>query len=782
MPFFCTCAVEMKRGIRYNCTVMSENRQGKLSVSVRGLIIALLLVDIVTMTVLIMRSREETRDVLVPTAAPTAVAALPTEEPAEETPEPEPVEPHAALINLKYQREVYTAENLNDGFASEWVITGDGSAYAETANTYDTATVQVYTTGNAITSVGLTLDGIPFQSGHNYTVFLNVSSSVPRTIAVNAYNGDTGVSFGSKNLSVTPEMTYYEFPFTVNATTYSGGLTIEFGNNGISDAHTITVQGVRIAGADDNAAVRTNQIGYFASAQKRCTFIYSCGDLFDVVNKETGNIAYTGAIVGRMENGDTGETDYYGDFTNFREPGTYFIRSQTGVISHEFTISADPFDDLRDAALRMLSFQRCGMELTDWAGDLAHPACHMGQSNFYLTDVMKDTTGGWHDAGDYGRYTQTGTKAVNDLLLSYMTAPELFDDENNGPESGNGVPDILDEARYELEWILKMQDDGGAFFCKAVSQSFPDDFIAPEDDTAQTLLLAPDTVSTADAVGSLAMAYMAFQEIDHDFAEKCLEAAKAGEHYLATHKDYSFTFNPMGISAGQYLDARDTDGRFTAYMALYAATGEQGYLDSAKGLYEDDSTVANGFTWKDNGMYGAYLFLASSSGKKDDPEFYSTMLAALAQAADNLVNFANGNSYHLCHGLFAWGSNSDTANYGLTLSLAYQFTGKQIYYQTAVEQMNYLLGKNSLDLCFVSGFGFESPHSQHNRLALSKHASEIGFLSGGPDASREDNITQALPADTPNAKVYADDYRSYSTNEIAIYYNSALLYLLTSLS
>ena len=119
MPFFFAPAVEMKHGIRYNCTVMSENRQGKLSVSVRGLIIALLLVDIVTMTVLIMRSREETRDVLVPTAAPTAVAVLPTEEPAEETPEPEPVEPHAALINLKYQREVYTAENLNDGFASE---------------------------------------------------------------------------------------------------------------------------------------------------------------------------------------------------------------------------------------------------------------------------------------------------------------------------------------------------------------------------------------------------------------------------------------------------------------------------------------------------------------------------------------------------------------------------------------------------------------------------------------------------------------------------------------
>ena len=752
-----------------------------LNISVRGLIVFLLLIDIVTMTVLVMGSQETTRDVLVPTAAPSIPpSASPTIEP---TAEPVIEEPHASMLNLKYKKDVYTVEDTASGFASEWAISGDGSAYAETNNTFETANIQVYTTGTSITSCALSRGGIPFLANHDYSAFLNVSSSVNRNIQVSAYNGDNGQLLGSKTIAAGPDMAYYEISFSSSATTYNGVLAVEFGNNGITEAHNITVQGIRIAGGDDNAAVRTNQLGYLTNEQKRCTFIYSCGDLFDVISRETGDIVYTGAIVGRQDNSDTGETDYYGDFSNFRTPGTYFIRSQTGVISHDFKIDSDPYAELRGASLRMLSYQRCGQELGVWAEGLAHPACHTGQSNYYLTDTILDTTGGWHDAGDYGRYVQTGAKTVNDLLLSYLTAPELFGDDNQGPDSGNGIPDILDEARYELEWMLKMQDQsGGGFFVKATTMSFPDDYLAPENDMEPLYLLGPDTVATADAAGTLALASVAFRETDSAFADKCLEAAKKGDTYLSGNPDVKMTMNPMGFSTGQYLDEGDRDGRFTTKMALYFATGETGYLEEAKSLYSDDSGIVNSVSWKDNGIYGAYLFLASSNGEKNDPEFYNTMLTALANIADALVNSSNTNSYHLANTLYAWGSNAEVANDGGILIMAYHFTGKQVYFQTALEQLNYLLGKNSLDFCFVSGFGINSPQHQHNRLSLSKGTVEIGFLSGGPDASREDNVTAALPQDTPPAKMYADDERSYSTNEIAIYYNSALLYLISGIS
>lgn len=746
-----------------------------LNINVRFLILVLLIMDLIVLGTLLVRRR--------PAAEKPVIAATPT---PEETAAPEPTETPKAepdsLLQLPYHRTAYTAENLTDGFASEWELTAYEPAYAEISNTYDTQTVSISAAGDSLSSVSLSRGGIPFYSGVTYTVFVNISSSLPRKIALTAHNWDAGVSFGSTTLDVKEDMNYYEWSFTADSTTYNGGISLDLGNNGVSDPHTVVVQGIRIAGDDSNAGIRTNQIGYYSDEQKQCTFIYSCGDLFDVVNRETGQIAYTGAIVAKTENPDTGEINYYGDFTNLRDPGTYFIRSQTGVISHVFTISDDPYVELRRAALRMLSYQRCGEDLGEWADGLSHPACHTSESNFYLTDVLRDTTGGWHDAGDYGRYVKTGTKTVNDLLLAYLNVPELFDDANEGPDSGNGVPDILDEARYELEWLLKMQEDGGGFFVKATTMTFPDDFAAPEADTEQMYLLAPDTIATADAVGSLGMAALTFQEIDPDFASQCLDAAKKGESFLSAHPEMTATMNPMGFSTGQYLDDGDLDARFTAELALYAATKETDYLQKAKDIYNSGESVVNSTLWNNNGMYGAYLFLSSPSASEADPEFYDAMLQVLDAEAADIVNVANITPYHVANGIYAWGSNSTIANNGIVLSMAYDFTGKQVYYQTALEQLNYLLGKNSLDLCFVSGFGYNYPKSQHNRLALSKNTVEIGFLSGGPDASREDNIAQQLPADTPPAKVYVDDYRSYSTNEIAIYYNSALLYLMATLA
>ena len=180
-------------------------------------------------------------------------------------------------------------------------------------------------------------------------------------------------------------------------------------------------------------------------------------------------------------------------------------------------------------------------------------------------------------------------------------------------------------------------------------------------------------------------------------------------------------------------------------------------------------------------MFGAYLFLTSPNGETDEPEFYQKVLEKMEDVADSLCSIADGSAYGLANTLYEWGSNTYAANAGIVLAMAYDVTGNQKYEQTAIEQLNYLLGKNSLDYCFVSGFGTKSPKSQHNRLTISKKAVMEGALSGGPDASREDDITEAMSWDTPPAKMYVDDYRSYSTNEVAVYYNSSLIYLIAAI-
>ncbi len=763
--------------------------KGKYNLKIASLLAGLLVFDTVVLSVGIKRASAQKADDMDAAALITPVpdrSSLP-EVTAASTPEPtatpEVIPVYEPLIAVAHNRTAYEASEPDEGFESEWFSYAENGAYIETHNEYETINAEVYSGGTSAVSAGVLRSGIPMLQGKSINVFLNASSSVSRRIQIRAVNGDTGTEYSRISIDLGPSMQYFEwnFPVPSGQGTYNGLLYIDMGGSGM-DAHTVTIHGLRIIGDDDNAAIRANQIGYYTSEQKLCTFIYSCGDFFDVVNAETKSIAYSGAITHRTADPMTGETDYYGDFTNLQVPGTYYIRSQTGLVSHTFRIDADPYTDIRKAALRMLSYQRCGLDLTEWAGELAHPACHLREANLYFTDVLLNTFGGWHDAGDFGRYVSTGTKALNDVLLSYMTAPELFGDDNEGPDSGNGIPDILDEARFELEWLMRMQEEDGGVFSKVTSSGFPDDYVKPEDDTLPLYLFAADTVSTADAQGSFAIASIAFRRIDPSFAEACLTAARKAEAYLNVNSEYRITTNPEGVTAGQYLDDTDYDGRFTAKMAMYAAIGDTMYLEAAKQIYEDTPEAVNSVSWNNNGMYGAYLFLTSEDGEKEDPEFFEKMKEALCETADGLRDTANGNAYHNSNILYEWGSNAFVANNGIILAMAYDVTGEQKYEQSALEQLNYLLGKNCLDMCFVSGYGVRSPAAQHNRLTLSKHSVMSGAMSGGPNASREDNITRALDASTPPARMYVDDHRSYSTNEVAIYYNSALLYLLTAVS
>ena len=755
-----------------------------VEINVTALIICLLAADVVIAGVMLFGCSGKKPD----SPAGPVLTAIPASTPVPSSPADVSKEPASdashdhPLLNVKYEKEAFqpVVDGLS-GFSSAWHTSGDNTGYVEVSSIYDTIQATVYTPGSSPTSAMVSQEGIPFESGKNYAVCVHVSSPAGGSLNIVASNADTGAEFARGSVNLTPDLTYYELPFTASGTTYNGRVAFELGGGMVPANAVVTINGIRILGEDDNAAVRANQIGYVSTDQKRCTFIYKCGDLFDLVNAETKEIVFCGPIVYGRDNGDTGEYDYYGDFSTFREPGTYYIRSQNGLVSHPFVIARDPYTDLRNSALKMLSYQRCGTYLGEWAGGLAHAECHNRPANLVYTDSMFDLSGGWHDAGDYGRYVKTGAKAVNDLMLAYMTAPELFGDDTGGPDSGNGIPDILDEARYEMEWLLKMQEEGGSVFSKVVTQSFPDDTVAPENDTAVLFVIGADTISTADAGGAYAIASIVFRDVDSDFADRCLDAAEKAHRYLRGHPDVTYSMNPSDFSAGQYLDSDDKDARFTLEMALYAATGETDYLEDAQDLYNDEEfNVINGVTWDKNGGYGAYLFLACSDGEKEDQGFYEKIRDDLKSMADNLLSQAEGNSYNTVNGLYAWGSNSVTANYGILLAMAYDFTGEQAYLQTAVEQLNYLLGKNSLDMCFVSGYGTFSPKNQHNRLALSKGTLMTGAMSGGPDASREDNVTQALPQDLPVAKIYADNKNSYSTNEIAIYYNSALLYLLTA--
>ena len=194
--------------------------------------------------------------------------------------------------------------------------------------------------------------------------------------------------------------------------------------------------------------INLNQVGYLPNAVKVAVMNGDAiTDKASVVDCATGKAVYEGDVAAASMNKSTGRNEARFDFSSVTAPGTYKIVAGDKE-SFEFKIGADVYDEAFKASLRMFYLQRCGMELTsDLAGDYAHPACHTEKATVFGTSEKIDVSGGWHDAGDYGRYVVSGAKAAADLMLAYKLYPNAFDDALNIPESGNGVPDVIDEVR-----------------------------------------------------------------------------------------------------------------------------------------------------------------------------------------------------------------------------------------------------------------------------------------------------------------------------------------------
>ena len=721
-----------------------------------------------------------------PAAKPTATPeATPTPEPT-----PEPTKKASAKdetadsyeFTTAYERKAYApryADKVSQ-FSSGWgVASTDGYGYGDFGFAKMDAIVE--NAGSSVSSVRILRGGIPLKAGATNNVSFVLSSSVPVNVLVQAYNNENGQILAQQTFRAETWEEWYSMDFRSGVSTGDASIIINIGNDGSQGSreyHTVSVSVLRIVSSSPYSGVSVDQVGYPLSGQKICSFGYDAGDMFDVID-ETGNVVFTGAIVAKSYDEYTGEYDCYGDFTELVEPGRYRIRSQIGIESPAFTVSDDPYVSLRDDALRILTLQRCGMTLDEWwAKDMAHYECHNYNAIIYETPTYKDVTGGWHDAGDYGKYIETGAKAADDLLMAYLANPDIWTDTISIPDSKNGLPDILDEVKYELDWMLKMQDANGEVYNTVIPRSISE-IVLPEHDDQELVLLFPETTSTGSFAGTMAMASIVFKDIDPMYASKLLTAAKRANDWLDDNPKVTDLDNPEGVNGGVYRDKTDNDARFFTKAALFAATYDTKYLEEAKALFMNNPACANGLSWNQNGGYGRYLILTAKDADKIDPDFWNRMYKSLYREAEDIYTRTVGTSGYLCSlNAFGWGSNSEALNNGIIMSMAYDFSGNQEFQQAAAEQLHYVLGRNCLNLCYVTGYGTNMPRNIHSRVAKANSGYPSGALVGGPDSYREDKLTQAMSENTPPAKMYADNFDSWSTNEITVYYNSALVHLL----
>ena len=527
--------------------------------------------------------------------------------------------------------------------------------------------------------------------------------------------------------------------------------------------------------------IKVNQLGYPLGAKKVAIFSKQY-DQFEVIDQNTKKIVYRGKLSEAIDDGASGEIVYRGDFSELQDEGRYQIQAE-GVDSAVFPISKKPYQEATRGILKAFYYFRCGVELTEeYAGDWAHGACHQQESIIFDNrGVKRDGTGGWHDAGDYGKYVVAGAKAVADLLLAYELKPEAFKEAIPLPETDGITPDILHETRFELDWMLKMQDlESGGVYHKLTTLDFPGLDVMPEDDVEPQYFTPISATATGTFAAIMAMAARVYQAFDPDFSANCLEQAKKAWQWLLDNPDVPGFKNPEEVTTGEYGDRNDKDERYWAAAELYRTTGEESYHQSFKRLAQE-SFSKNAFGWADMGGYGTMAYLLNDE-EASDRDLFEQLKAGLVAEAEQLAMVSSSDGYliSLKENNYVWGSNMGLMNNAMTLLFASHFTQDKKFSDHALDHVHYLFGRNVLDISYVTGFGDRSVMEPHHRPSVgdSVDAPVPGLVSGGPNSGLQDEYAEEHLQGSAPAQSFADHEESYATNEVTIYWNSPALFVL----
>jgi len=531
----------------------------------------------------------------------------------------------------------------------------------------------------------------------------------------------------------------------------------------------------------EDLGVAVNGVGMLPTRIKRAAFAGEDGE-FEVVDVKTGSVALSGTASGPLTARDTEQVVYLADFTELTQPGRYFVRTAQGKKSSEFDIGHTGLEGALQEAMLGLYGQRCGVAIDFEFGDerYRHAACHLDEAS--LEDVgggSADDTGGWHDAGDYGKYVVNGAFAVAFLVAAYEHYPQyLREVEFAIPESGGALPDILDEAQVELKWILKTQFADGSFSHKVTARHFEAELM-PEADRQPRYFYTPSTAATGDAVGALAQAARVFKEFDADFADKCLDAAIKGQQYLDAHPEEVKTMlTPDGTGAYQSGEANsDGDARVWALSELWETTGEANYLTQFETRAQTASFGVE-FDWGNATNLGLGTYLRSKRQGRD-AELVTRLTASLATGAQTLHAASLDDVYGRDRPSYYWGTNGVICRTAYNLGLAHSLFGNTDFLDAASLQVGHVLGMNGFGRSYVTQLGPNPVMQPHHRPSQSDSAGKPwpGLLIGGPHGQGAD---ERGTTDINPALDWQDISGNYYHNEIAINWNTALVYALVA--
>lgn len=535
-----------------------------------------------------------------------------------------------------------------------------------------------------------------------------------------------------------------------------------------------------------------NQVGYAPEAVKQAFIEGKTNENgFRIINPSTLEEVFSGELFAEKEWPFSGTSVQVADFTDFMETGTFILL--IGNIKKEINISDNVNFPLGISALKTFYLARLSEPiLEEHAGIYNRKAGHpdakvkihaSAASEKRPEGTIISSPGGWYDAGDYNKYIVNSSITVYTLFHAYDLFPDYYNSLNlNIPESNNQIPDIIDETLVNLRWMLTMQDpeDGGVYH-KLTSLNFCG-MIQPHEDDLERYVVSKSTAAALDFAAVAAKSYRTLSKFEKELpglADSCLVAAKNAWKWAEKNPDVLYN-NPEDVTTGAYDDDKIEDEKYWAANELYLSTKDESYLKNIS--YKKTYDAAH---WSKVGLLGDFSWIENGNLSESDINFNKLEIVKkkLIKSADRYYKDFEDSAFNTSIDSFAWGSNSDVANQSMLFIHAYKVSGDKKYLSAAESNLNYILGANPLDKCFVTGYGVNNPKNVHDRRCSSDGIDEPlpGILVGGPTKQARGDCGEKKYNSSYPALSYLDLECSYATNETAINWNAPFAFMVNGI-
>jgi len=550
--------------------------------------------------------------------------------------------------------------------------------------------------------------------------------------------------------------------------------------------------------------IRLNQVGYYPNSTKLAIITGKVrSPFFCIVTSDGRDTVYDGSLSLEKKSAFSSTITRIADFTDFQQTGSFVMRINGLPQSFPFEIKNDVYHELGKAVLKGFYFQRSSVPLDGkYAGKWNRGAVYPDNVVYIHPSAGDDgrpagtvisSPGGWYDGSDCNKYIVNSAVTLNTLLGAYEDFSKYFDSlKTNIPESDDKVPDILNEALYNIRWMFTMQDpfDGGIYHKCTNAES--DNMMMNAVVKQPRYVVQKSTAATLDFAAVMAQAGRVFQRMKSQLpglADSCLRASAKAWFWALKNPNVEYDqekldrqFKPA-VTTTAYSDGHLDDEWMWAATEMFVTSKNRMYFDVMEQNIDDSVGLP---TWNNVRMLGYYSALRYQDNlPKYATDMIERMKQRLIRIADDYLFHIPKNAFITVMGQskrdFMWGSNGIAANQGVLLINAFLLTGDQKYIEGSASNLDYLLGRNATGYCFVTGcFGTKSPMNPSHYSLMPGRVNEPvpGLLVGGPNMERNDKCR--YPSTDPELSYVYDD-TAYASNEVAIDWNAAMVYLVNAM-